>query len=162
MLILVLSFVLLLLDQFTKHLVREGVQYGTVVPVVDGLFNISHVHNTGAAWGIFSGASHLLIVFSIIMLVVLVLFRNHFLTDTLTHRLATGLMVAGIIGNLIDRLRLGYVVDFLDFYIRDHHFPSFNVADSAICIGVGIYIVTQLFTSDGKSAPPESGDLPAA
>ena len=83
-----------------------------------------------------------------IMLAVLVTFRRSFLTDTLTHRIASGLMIAGIMGNLGDRLRLGYVVDFLDFHLGDSHFPSFNVADSAICIGVGLYILSQVFGGD--------------
>lgn len=160
MLVLVLSIVLVVLDQVTKELVREGVAFGTTVPVIKSFFNISHVHNRGAAWGMLAGAGHWLIVFSVVMLVVLVVFRRHFLTDTLAHRVASGLMVAGIVGNLLDRVRLGYVVDFLDFHAGVYHFPSFNVADSAICIGVGIYILTQVYASGGppSGAPAPAGD----
>jgi signal peptidase II len=145
MLILILSFSVALLDQVTKYLIRKNLVPGECIEAIPGLFNISYVRNTGAAWGMLSGFGNLLIILSLVMLVVIVFFRKHFLTDTLTHRIATGLMLAGIVGNLIDRIRLGYVVDFLDFHWSMHHFPSFNVADSAICIGVGLYMVSQVF-----------------
>jgi signal peptidase II len=85
------------------------------------------------------------------MLVVIVCFRRSFLNDVPGHRLALGLMVGGIVGNLIDRLRLQYVVDFLDFHWGVHHFPAFNVADSSICIGVGLYILSMLLTPSPRA-----------
>ena len=143
MLILSICCLIVAADQVTKFLVRAHMQPGDLVPVVPNFFNISHVTNTGAAWGILSGFSNVLIVLSIVVLVLLVGFRRHFLTDTLMHRAATWLMIGGIVGNLIDRVRLGYVVDFVDLYWGRRHFPSFNVADAAICVGVGIYILSQ-------------------
>ena len=143
MLILCLSFGIAVLDQVTKFLVRRHFVLGDQWAVVPGFFNLTYVQNTGAAWGIFAGLGTWLIVLSFVMLAVIVFCRHHLITHQLLHRVCVGLIIAGIVGNLVDRIRLGYVVDFLDFYWRAHHFPSFNVADSAICIGVGLYMVSQ-------------------
>lgn len=155
MLILLISMAVALLDQVLKFLVQKSMRPGDTIPVVDGFFNLNHVRNPGAAWGILAGFQSWLIVLSVVMLILLIAFRRHFLTDTLCHRVATGLMCAGIVGNLIDRVRLGYVVDFLDFYWRGVHFPSFNVADVAICTGVGLYMLSQVFPS--LAGTPASG-----
>ncbi len=145
MLILILSFTITILDQFTKHLIRSNMTIGDMITVIPGFFSITYIRNTGAAWGMMSGHGGLLIALSILMLTILIIFRHSFITDTLIHKIAAGLMLAGITGNLIDRMRLSYVVDFLHFYIGKHQFPSFNVADSAICIGVTLYIISQIF-----------------
>lgn len=147
MLILILSFTIAIIDQFTKYLIRADMNLGDMITVIPGFFSITYIRNTGAAWGMMSGLNGLLITLSVVMLIVLIIFRRSFITDTLLHKIASGLMIAGIVGNLIDRMRLGYVVDFLHFYIGKHQFPSFNVADSAICIGVGIYITSQFLES---------------
>jgi signal peptidase II len=143
MLILIISFAVAVADQVTKHLVRSKFTVGQRVSVLPGFFDLRYVRNTGAAWGILSGLNNWLILLSVLMLAFLILFRRSFLTDTLMHRCTAGLMIAGIVGNLVDRLRLGYVVDFLDFYLGTSHFPAFNVADTAICTGVGLYILSQ-------------------
>ena len=163
MLILWVSAAIAVLDQATKTLIRSHFYVGDFVPVVPRLFDLHYVQNTGAAWGMFAGFSHWLVVVSIAMLVVLVVFRRSIMTDALIHRYASALMIGGIVGNLIDRVRLGYVVDFLDFYWLErggpHHFPAFNVADSAICVGVGLYILTQIWPR--MAAPEASADGPA-
>ena len=143
MLILTISFVIAIIDQLTKSIIRTHVTPGDMITVIPGFFSITYIRNTGAAWGILAGLNGLLIILSLVMLVVLIIFRKSFITDTLLHKISAGLMIAGIVGNLIDRIRLGYVVDFLHFYIEKHQFPSFNVADSAICIGVTLYIISQ-------------------
>ncbi len=150
MLILCLSFLIALLDQVTKYLIRQKLLTGQYV-VIPGFFDLSYVQNTGAAWGIMQGLNNWLVILSVIMLGVLIIFRRSILQDTTVHRIAAGLMIGGIIGNLIDRVRLGYVIDFLHFFWRDHHFPSFNVADSAICIGVALYIIMQFFDARDKT-----------
>jgi signal peptidase II len=86
------------------------------------------------------------------MLAVLVVFRRKIMPPGRIHRVALGLLCGGIAGNLFDRLRLDYVTDFLDFYVRDWHWPAFNIADAAICIGVGIYLLGSLFAK-----PPPAG-----
>lgn len=148
MLVLFISIAVTVLDQVTKDWVTGCFAPGEGVPVLPGFFNFVYVRNTGAAWGMFGGLTGWLAVFSILMLVTIVLFRRSFLNDTLAHRIALGCMVGGIVGNLIDRLRLQYVVDFLDFHAGVHHFPAFNIADSAICVGVGLYMVTAFLTSE--------------
>lgn len=162
MLILWLSFAIAVLDQATKYLVQCRFHVGDFVPVIPRLFDLHYVRNTGAAWGMFSGFSHWLVLVSVVMLIVLVVFRRWIMSDSTAHRFATALMIGGIVGNLVDRVRLGYVVDFLDFYwlerLGPHHFPAFNVADSAICVGVGLYILTQLWP--GQAARAAAGATP--
>ena len=154
MLILLLSLAVAVLDQATKYAVSCRLLLGEQVPVLPGLFSISHVHNTGAAWGIFAGQGHWLVLLSIAMLGFMVWFRHSLTGGTRIGRVALALMLSGIIGNLIDRVKYGYVVDFLHFYWRDHAFPSFNVADAAICTGVGLYLLVGFLTA--RTAPPEA------
>ena len=152
MLILIISFSIALLDQFTKHLIRTNLTISDMITVIPSFFSITYIRNTGAAWGIMSGLNNWLIALSFIMLMLLIIFRRSFITDTIIHKIASGLMIAGIVGNLIDRMRLGYVVDFLYFHIGRHQFPSFNIADSAICIGVTLYIISQFLEKKEKAA----------
>ena len=152
MLILLITVLLAFADQVAKYLVRAHFEPGAIRPVIAGFFSLAYVRNTGAAWGILSGLNNWLIVLSVIMLIVFIIFRRSFLTDTLIHRIAAGFMMAGIVGNLIDRFRLGYVVDFLDFH-PGFTFPTFNIADAAICAGAGLYIISQMATSN--PAPKE-------
>ena len=91
---------------------------------------------------------------AVAMLIALVLFRRKIMPPGTLHRVALGLLCGGIVGNLFDRLRLDYVTDYLDFYIGTWHWPAFNIADSAICIGVGIYILGSLRTPAAKPADP--------
>jgi signal peptidase II len=142
MLVLVLGILIAWADQFVKELVRFRFLPGESSPVVAGLFDLTYVRNTGAAWGLFDGSNVALALFSLVVLVLLVVFRRHFIGPHPLQRIALGFMAGGILGNLFDRLRLGYVVDYLHFYRGGYHFPSFNIADSAICIGVFLYILT--------------------
>jgi len=144
MVALIVSFVIAILDQVSKYLVSWQFYPGEPLPIIRGFFNLTYVRNTGAAWGIFGGWNAWLAVLSLVILAALVVFRRSFLVDCLSHRLALGLMIGGIVGNLFDRVRLGYVVDFLDFRFGSYPFPAFNVADSAICIGVAIYALSSL------------------
>ncbi|MEN7972935.1 MAG: signal peptidase II [Verrucomicrobiota bacterium] len=145
MLVLLLGLAVILLDQFTKQWIRSVFAYNESRPVIDGFFNLVYVRNDGAAWNILSGHSIVLILISIAVLVLLVIYRRSFLQKQFSHRILLGLLVGGIVGNLIDRIRFGWVTDFLDFQFGTYHYPSFNVADSAICIAVGLYVITNLF-----------------
>lgn len=151
MLALAVAIVVTVADQWSKEWVRQVFGLHEVRPVIEGFFNVTYVRNTGAAWGIFGGGNSWLIVFSAAMLAVMVLFRRSFLRDTFSHRLALGLLAGGILGNLFDRVRLGYVTDFLDFRFGSYIFPSFNVADAGITIGVAIYIASS-FLEEFRSA----------
>lgn len=145
MLVLLLGLAVILLDQFTKQWIRSVFAYNESRPLIDGFFNLVYVRNDGAAWNILSGHSIVLILISIAVLVLLVIYRRSFLQKQFSHRILLGLLVGGIVGNLIDRIRFGWVTDFLDFQFGTYHYPSFNVADSAICIAVGLYVITNLF-----------------
>ncbi|MBT8042547.1 MAG: signal peptidase II [Kiritimatiellales bacterium] len=145
MLVLLIGLIILFLDQLTKQAVRANFIYGESRPVIDGFFNLVYVRNDGAAWNILSGHGIILILVSVAVLVLLLVYRRSFLQEQFSHRILLGLMIGGIAGNLIDRIRFGWVTDFLDFQFGSYHYPSFNVADSAICIAVGLYVITNLF-----------------
>ncbi len=102
------------------------------------------------------GLNHWLVALSIVMLAVLIIFRRHFITDSRLSKIAAGLIIGGIIGNLIDRLRNGHVVDFLDFYWGAHAFPAFNIADSAICVGVALYMIFQFRHHEGAGVDEDT------
>jgi len=145
MLVLLLGLGIAVLDQVTKYVVRLTFAVGESHPVIHGFFDLTYVRNTGAAWGILGGQNASLTLLSIVMLAAILIFRRSFLSDTWEHRIALGLMVGGIVGNLMDRLRLGWVTDFLDFYWKGYHWPCFNVADAAICVGVGVYVLSAMW-----------------
>lgn len=144
MLPLIITLSIVVLDQLTKLAIVLNLLPGQTITVFPRFFQIAYVRNTGAVWGIFAGGNSWLIVVSFVIILLIVIFRKHFVTDYLLQRIAAGLMMGGIVGNLADRIKYGHVVDFLDFYAGRSHFPAFNVADSAICTGVGLYIVSQI------------------
>lgn len=146
-----IAVLVVLVDQITKYLILCNFAIHETLAVFPGFFDLRYIRNTGAAWGMFSGFNTVLVSLSFVMIVVLTVFRKHFITNARIHRVALGLMLGGIIGNLIDRVKWGYVVDFLDFYFQTSHFPAFNVADSAICTGVGLYILAQFLIRDHRT-----------
>jgi signal peptidase II len=156
------AFVVLALDQFTKAIVLRFLGYAQEKIVVAGFFKFVHWGNTGAAWSLFRGNNTLLAVVAVVALVVLFFGRHHFNSHSPLGQLALGLIFGGIMGNLIDRIRFGHVIDFLYFYLQqgpgnEIGFPAFNVADSAICTGVGlIFLLTWRHEHGAKSAeaPP--------
>ncbi len=146
--VLILSIAIIVLDQITKHLISLKFELSDSVVILPSFFSLTYVRNIGAAWGMLGGWNGVLVALSAVVLVLLIVFRRSFLTDSLIHRVSLGLMLGGIVGNLFDRIRLQYVIDFLDFYWRNHHFPAFNVADSSICMGVGLYMLSSFFAHD--------------
>jgi len=134
------------LDQLTKFLVLLWLGRGDERVIVDGFFKFVHWGNTGAAWSMFRGNNGVLALVAFGALMVLVWTRHHFDTQTLAGQISLGLIFGGIIGNLIDRVRVKHVIDFLYFYVyrrdgAEAGFPAFNVADTAICIGVGLLFI---------------------
>ncbi len=152
MLVLLLGLAILFLDQLSKQAIRDAFVYGESRPLIEGFFNLVYVRNDGAAWNLLSGHGIILILISVAVLVLLVVYRRSFLQEQATHKIMLGLMVGGIVGNLIDRIRFGWVTDFLDFEFGTYHYPSFNVADSAICIAVVLYLITNLFQKKESDA----------
>lgn len=112
--------------------------------VIDGFFYLVHVGNTGAAWSMFSGRSGWLALFAATTLMLIFVWRRALGLQQRLTQFAFGLLCGGIIGNLIDRLRYGHVVDFVDLHFGNYVYPTFNVADSGICIGVGLYLIHSL------------------
>ncbi|MDB6057029.1 MAG: lspA [Verrucomicrobiales bacterium] len=148
-----IAIVIFALDQLTKFLalqylgpVQGGVSREHVV--LDGFFKLVLWGNTGAAWSLFHDSNEALAIVSLIALLALFIWRNKFDTTTWLGQLSLGLIFGGIIGNLFDRLdpHRAQVIDFLRFYLRKRSgeevgFPAFNIADSAICVGVGLLII---------------------
>lgn len=137
----------IILDQLTKYLVLRFMPLYTAREIIPGLFNLVHVRNTGAAFSILAGANSLwrqvfFVSITIFVLAVLVIAYRKLRRDDHWMRTAYALICGGAAGNLIDRLRFGEVVDFLDFYIGAYHWPAFNVADSAISIGAVMLLIS--------------------
>ena len=140
--------IVLILDQFTKYLVEKRIRMYDVIPVVSGFFNLTHVRNKGAAFSLFSTMPDgFRSAFFIAVTLVAVAALAVLIIKTREPLLVTAfsLITGGAAGNVIDRIRLGEVIDFIDWYVRAHHWPSFNVADSAISIGVGLLAIDMLF-----------------
>jgi signal peptidase II len=152
--LLIFCFGILLLDQWTKSLIVQKLSLYQRVEVIQGFFNIIHVRNTGGAFGIFGGekgglGSILFVVVSLIAIGSIVYLFIKIKENEKTLAFSFSLVLSGAIGNLIDRLRYGEVIDFLDFYLSSTHWPAFNVADSAICIGIGL-LALELLIRDRK------------
>ncbi len=156
----------LILDQITKAWVMSSIAPWGQRVVVDGFFKLVHWGNTGAAWSLFHDNNGLLALVSVLALALLVWLRRRFDLRTSLGQFAYGLVGGGIMGNLIDRLRVGHVIDFLYFYIRPRGgdgrelgFPAFNVADSAICVGVFLLLV--ISWRDGEDRVEEESSAPS-
>ena len=153
------ALAIIALDQLTKLIVLRFLGYAQEKIVVNGFFKFVHWANTGAAWSLFRGNNNVLALVALLALVVLFLSRHHFDSRTFLGQIAFGLIFGGIVGNLFDRIVRGHVIDFLYFYLQQRGgeigFPAFNVADSAICTGVGlIFLIT--WRNERQSAPAES------
>jgi signal peptidase II len=162
-LFLAITGIVVLLDQLTKGWIIATLRIHEGFPVIDGLFNIVHVRNPGAAFGFLAGASPVFrSVFFITITLAAVLLILHYLWHTLkqteTEKLSLvfslSLILAGAVGNLIDRIRFGEVVDFLDVYIGAFpqwpHWPAFNVADASISTGAAILVIALFVKKEEK------------
>jgi len=158
-----IALAVLALDQLTKALILKFLpEMGDERIVIAGFFKLVHWWNTGAAWSLFTGNNLMLAAVAAVALCVLFLSRHHFESRTLVGQVAFGFIIGGITGNLVDRLRVKHVIDFLYFYVQTRDgsprgFPAFNVADSAICTGVGlIFLITWKAERASKTAEPSA------
>jgi len=137
----------LVLDQASKLYIDRGMSLYQSIPVIDGFFNIFYIRNKGAAFSFLSQASWRLPFFitisTIASLVILVAFKK-LRDEQKMAQVSMSMIFSGAVGNLIDRVRLGEVIDFLDVYWKSHHWPAFNVADSLICVGVALLALDML------------------
>jgi signal peptidase II len=148
--IVVIAGAVVVLDQITKAAALEHLAPGAAIPLVDGLLSLTLVMNTGLAFGLLSGLPAawrwLVALLSIVALVVLARVAMRVLAGGgWPTRLAVALIFGGAVGNLVDRARFGAVVDFVDAHYRGYHWPAFNVADSAITIGVALLALHLMF-----------------
>jgi len=133
------------LDQATKLLVVRALPLGAQVPIFQGFFNLVHIHNRGAAFGLFDNLSTefawgFFIVTTCLVLAVVAYLWWRLPEEQTLAAAGYSLILTGAVGNLIDRVRLGEVIDFLDFHLGRYHWPAFNVADSLVCLGAGLLV----------------------
>ncbi|MCB4791100.1 MAG: signal peptidase II [Elusimicrobia bacterium] len=142
-----INYILLivLFDQVTKYLVRKNLFLGQAVPVTS-FFQVSYYTNTGIAFGMFKGANTVFTVLTIIFFIVFVVyFKKYEHTFSKIQRVSFILILSGALGNLLDRLVHGSVIDFLEFHIKSHYWPAFNVSDSCVTIG-GVLLFWSILT----------------
>ena len=155
---MVLSWVviILVLDQLTKLIVDRTMTLHQSIPIIDGFFSLTYVRNTGAAFGLFAGSHEafrlpFLILVSVLALGFVVVMLKRLRDEEIGLITALSLIIGGAIGNLIDRVLYGEVIDFLDFYWSHYHWPAFNLADSCITIGV---LITLYYLLKAKGQDP--------
>ena len=142
-LLLIFAGMTVLADQVTKEIVRHAFSIHESLAVIPGFFSLTHIRNTGGAFGLLAGEATqartlFFLAVSVLALGMIVCFYAKIPSGKPWASVALAMICGGALGNLIDRLRFGEVVDFLDFYVGTAHWPAFNIADSAISVGVGI------------------------
>ncbi|MFQ5996154.1 MAG: signal peptidase II [Dehalococcoidales bacterium] len=147
---LLIGLLIVVADQLSKAWIRTNLVEGQSLFEL-GFFRLTHVHNTGAAFGLFPGQSFILTIIAIVAITIILVYafissRYFPWLDSRLGRLALGLVFGGTVGNLIDRLRLGYVTDFIDF----GYWPAFNIADSSVTIGVIIFAYSLLRSTQAE------------
>ena len=141
---------LVLADAVTKELAAGRIKGAAAVSVIPGFFNLAYVENRGCAWGMFQGQVWPLAVFGLLALAFLIWKRKSVFGPGKMAAFAEPLLYAGIVGNVIDRLFRGYVIDMFDFHWGVHHYPCFNIADVLICVSVGLLLLASLFGEGAK------------
>ena len=160
-LLFVVAMLVLIFDQLTKLLVVEWLPVGSYfsgsvlppVEVIPGFFYLVHITNKGAAWGMFEGYTLILGLLGVVALYFIFHYRSALGLKRPLMQVAFGLLIGGIIGNMIDRFAYGHVVDFIDLHFGTYRYPSFNIADSGITVGVVLYILATFL--DGRTARPK-------
>ncbi len=159
---LAVSLAVLFLDQWTKGIITRTMEVHQSRVVLADVLDLTYVRNTGAAFGLFASVDSSLkavLLNSVAVVVFLIVSAYALRSSHKSVRLQVGLalILGGAVGNLLDRVRFGYVVDFLDFAISGHHWPAFNVADSAICIGVALLFLDMLRNDEDAAPSPDAG-----
>ncbi len=142
MMYFLIALLVLVMDQLSKYYVVQHFELGESVPVIENIFHWTYILNPGAAFGMLEGSRWLFVVIALAVIGAIAYFRKDIETEGLLACVGTAMFAGGAVGNLIDRARQGLVIDFFDFRI----WPIFNVADIAICVGVGLIIWSILKT----------------
>ncbi|TGU75025.1 signal peptidase II [Geomonas terrae] len=153
------SALVLVLDQVSKVYIDKTMTLHSSFSVIEGLFNITYLRNKGAAFGILASSAYRLPFFllvSTVAVVVILIAVSKLRDDQKLNVASLSLIFSGALGNMIDRVRLGEVIDFLDVHWKGHHWPAFNIADSAICVGVFILAIDMLLEErrEKQKTPP--------
>lgn len=143
----IIAIIAVILDQIIKFIITSNLKVVETIHVIKNFFGITYVQNTGAAFSIFNDSKILLILLSILILIVLVYYITKKNTLKNFEIITYGVLFGGILGNLIDRIRLGYVIDYLDFNFGSYNYPIFNLADIFIVIS-GIIVMIKLMKED--------------
>ena len=143
----ILALIILILDQWTKWIVVTQMELRQQIPIIENLLYFTSHRNKGAAFGILQGQMWLFFIVTVVVVVFVVYYMNKYAKESKLLGISLGLVLGGAIGNFIDRLFRGEVVDFIDVYIFTYDFAIFNVADMALVIGVGILMV-QIFLEE--------------
>ncbi|CAK8719094.1 Lipoprotein signal peptidase [Candidatus Electrothrix gigas] len=148
-------------DQLSKLWILNNFALYESTEIIPGFFNLTSLRNTGAAFGILSDMPLIwrqifFITIAVIALVSLVVMQRKMGRESIWYTLSFAFIGGGAVGNVIDRVLYGSVVDFLDFYIGKYHWPAFNVADSGICVGVTIFLLLQIFEKEEKQSEESS------
>lgn len=154
----------LALDQAAKALVTSHLALGESIPIVPEFIHITLVRNTGMAFGLLSAAAIpfkpiLVTLLSVVALVAVAVYAVSSPPNERLSQFALAFILGGAAGNIVDRIRLGYVVDFIDVFYKGSHWPAFNVSDSAICAGVALLLLDTVRRRDKTSEAPGAGDL---
>ena len=142
--VLAIVFFLILADQAIKFLVVSLMELGESIPVFAGIFHITYIENPGAAFGLFANQRLVFIVAGILVIAASCLMYRRLMSEKAIIRWGVALLLGGAVGNLIDRLRIGGVIDFLDFRI----WPVFNIADIGICVGVALLMYALIYDTE--------------
>ena len=153
-----LSIAVIIIDQIAKLAVSSLIPLGSSVPVIEGIFHFTYVRNRGAAFGLFEGSRWISVLAAVVIIAVIIYLRQRIAREPLLVRAAVAMLVGGTIGNLIDRILYGYVIDFFDFRV----WPVFNIADIGICVGVGCLIYAVMTSDDEKNDESAAEDVRAA
>ena len=136
MLLIMIAALVVIVDQFTKYIVASKMIEGMSIPIVDGIFHLTFILNPGAAFGILENNRWFFVLTALAVLAFLFYYRHVILSETRMVQFGIALFAGGALGNLIDRIRIGLVIDCVDLRI----WPIFNGADIAICLGVGLIL----------------------
>ena len=155
--LIIIFLIIVLIDQITKFYIASNFELYQSIEIIRGFFNITYIRNSGVAFGMFSNlkGSFIQIVFIAIYIIaiisIIILYRE---THGYSH-IALSLIFSGAIGNLIDRIFRGEVVDFMDFHWQNYHWPAFNVADSCITVGVGLLMISIIISNEQRAMSNE-------
>ncbi|MGA8942082.1 MAG: signal peptidase II [Thermoactinomyces sp.] len=153
-----IAFLILLLDQSTKWLVVHKMDLYESIPVIHGFFYLTSHRNRGAAFGILQDKIWLFIVITVIVVAFIIYYLRQMKNTSTGMSISFSLILGGAVGNLVDRVLKGEVVDFLHFQFGSYQFPIFNIADSSIVIGVSLLLILTFFTAEHKESLSEMRD----